>query len=150
MRPPLLFALLTACTGTTSARDVGTARQLPAELRDDAAAIAHANNQVACDVYGQLAAEPGNHFFSPFSISTALTMTDAGAAGTTDLELRAALHLDLPGARAHKAVGGLLASLDTGTAFGAYTLATANGMFGQRGYTVQDDFSAIMTRDYGA
>ena len=150
MRPPLLFALLAACASNTGERDVVAVRQLPAELKDDAAAISRANNQFACDVYGQLAAEAGNHFFSPFSISTALAMTDAGAAGTTDLELRAALHLGLPSPRTHQAIGALLASLDTGRALGAYTLTTANGMFGQRGFPFQTEFTTILTRDYRA
>jgi serpin B len=150
MRTPLLLALLGACSGSDPAPDVVAARQLPAALKEDATAVARASNQFACDLYNQLATGDGNRFFSPFSISTALAMTDAGAAGTTDLELRTALHLDLPGDRAHKAVGALLASLDTGRGFGAYTLDTANGMFGQIGFPFRADFIQTMTSDYGA
>jgi len=149
MRLPILFTLLAACSGGND-RDVIAARQLPAALKDDAAAIARANNQFACDVYAQLAPGDGNHFFSPFSISTALAMTDAGAAGTTDAELRTALHLGLPGARTHQAIGAVLASLDTGRDFGAYTLTTANGLFGQRGFSFLPAFTATMSHDYGA
>lgn len=152
MRTPLLLALLGACSGSApdSAPDVAAARQLPAAIKDDAATVAGASNQFACDLYNQLAAGDGNRFFSPFSISTALAMTDAGAAGTTDRELRTALHLDLPGDRAHKAIGALLTSLDTGRGFGAYTLDTANGMFGQIGFPFRAEFTQTLTSDYGA
>ena len=150
MRTPLLLVLLGACSGSAAAPDVVAARQLPAALKDDAAAIARGSNQFACDLYAQLAAGDGNQFFSPFSISTALAMTDAGAAGTTDRELRTALHLDLPGDRAHKAIGALLTSLDTGRGFGAYTLDTANGMFGQIGFPFRAEFTQTLTSDYAA
>ena len=90
-----LFFLLAAAGCTTSKPDVLIARQLPAAIAADAATVVASNNQFACDFYGQLA--PGNSFFSPFSISTALAMLDAGAAGQTDTELRNTLHFTLPG-----------------------------------------------------
>jgi len=133
--------------------DVGDsrpARQLSAEIKGDAASIAAANNRFAFDLYGQLASEPGNLFFSPFSISTALAMIDAGAAGVTDQELRAALHFTLPGERTHAAYGALLASLQIGRDRGAYTLATANRLFGQDGYPFLPSFVTLTQRDYGA
>jgi len=53
------------------------------------------------DLYHQLAIKPGNHFFSPFSIVTALAMTSAGAAGATDAEMAAALHINPDPAKRH-------------------------------------------------
>src|SRR4051812_40441646 len=47
------FVLLAACA---SDPDVITARQLPAAIQADAAAVVAANNQFACDVYGKVAA----------------------------------------------------------------------------------------------
>lgn len=61
-----------------------------------------ANGVAFCvDLYRQLAAKPGNHFFSPFSIVTALAMTSAGAAGATDAEMAAALHVNPDPAQRH-------------------------------------------------
>jgi serpin B len=88
---------------------------------------------------------------SPFSISTALAMLDAGAAGTTDAELRAASGFAaVPGDRLHAAYGALLASLDIGRGYGAYTLATADRLFGQQGFPFLPAFLAITKDDYGA
>ena len=97
MRTAWLALLIPACT---SGPDVLTARKLPAAIQGDAAAVVAANNQFACDVYAKAAAGTStNAVFSPFSISTALAMLDAGAAGNTDTELRAALHFTLPAAQ---------------------------------------------------
>jgi serpin B len=149
MRNALLVLVLTAaCSGGD--KDVLAARELPAAVKEDATAIAKANNQFAFDLYGELAAEPGNLFLSPFSISTALAMVDAGAAGTTDAELRAAMHFNLAGERLHGAYRALLASLDTGRGYGAYTLAVANRLFGQTGASFVPAFLTITRRDYSA
>jgi serine protease inhibitor len=128
--------------------DVITARKLPAAIQDDAAAVVAANNRFAVDLLG--AQPPGNAIFSPFSISTALAMLDAGAAGQTDAQLRDALHFTLPGDRVHAAYGALLASLDTGRSYGDYTLATADRLFGQQGLSFQRAFLATTKDDYHA
>jgi serpin B len=77
-------------------------------------------------------------------------MLDAGAAGETDAELRSALHFTLPGERAHEAYGALLGSLAVGRGFGAYTLATANRLFGQQGFEFLPGFLATTKDHYGA
>ena len=59
-------------------------------------AIVQGDNQFAVDLYAELDREqPGkNLFFSPTSISLALTMTAAGARGPTQSEMAKVLHLD--------------------------------------------------------
>lgn len=52
----------------------------------------------AFDLYQTLAKEPGNLFFSPFSVSSALEMTSQGAKGATREEMRKTLRL-APGPR---------------------------------------------------
>src|SRR5438309_12071998 len=92
-RLSMTFVALSACASQPR-ESVLAARQLPSALQRDAAAVVAANNQFAIDV---LVKQPGgNSIFSPFSLSTALAMLDAGAAGQTDSELRAALHFTLP------------------------------------------------------
>jgi serine protease inhibitor len=147
MRYCLGFALLAACT---SAPDVMSARQIPADVAPDVAAIVQANNAFACDVYTKLSTEPGNLFFSPFSMSTALAMIDAGAAGDTAAQLRSALHFTLPADRQNAAYGAVLASLDRGRDYGEYSLATANRLFGQAGYPFLPSFLAVTRDQYGA
>ena len=69
--------------------------------------VAAGNTAFGCDLYGQLRREQGNVFFSPFSISTALAMTAAGAEGETLAEMAKVLHL--PGqSTAHAEFAGLI------------------------------------------
>ena len=152
MRTLALLACTAACSGSGDSEigDVIGARQIPEAIRPDVAAIAQANNQFACDLYAKLAVHDGNMFMSPFSISTAMAMVDAGAAGSTDAELRGALHFTLPGERTHAAYSAVLDSLDTGRTFGAYTLATADRLFGQSGLKFSPDFLATTKNDYRA
>jgi len=149
MRTAWLALLLPAAC--TSDPDVIKARQLPAAIQGDAAAVVTANNQFACDVYAKSAAGTStNAVFSPFSISTALAMLDAGAAGNTDSELRAALHFMLPPAQLQAAYGALLTSLDTGRTYGAYTLATADRVYGQQGFAFEQSYLDTTKDDYHA
>src|SRR5262245_30546896 len=99
MRSVLALPVLAFAAGCAGDGDVIAARQIDEGLQPDVDAIARGNNQLACDLYQKIAAGGTNTFFSPFSISTALAMVDAGAAGETDAELRAALHFELPGER---------------------------------------------------
>src|SRR4051794_20116922 len=56
-------------------------------------AVVEGNNTFGFDLYHQLQAHDGNLFFSPYSISTALSMTYAGARGQTAQEMAHVLHL---------------------------------------------------------
>ena len=63
------------------------------EKKDDGAEmIVNSNIEFAFDLYRQLKAEEGNLFFSPYSISTALAMTYAGARGQTAEQMGQTLH----------------------------------------------------------
>ncbi len=56
-------------------------------------AASDAVNAFAADAYQHLQQEEGNLFFSPLSISAALAMTSAGAAGQTAAEMQQVFHL---------------------------------------------------------
>lgn len=53
-------------------------------------------NGFACSLYGALAGQQENLFFSPFSVGTALAMTAAGARGETARQMAAVLGVDAP------------------------------------------------------
>ena len=55
------------------------------------------NNSFALDLYARLREEEGNLFLSPFSISTALAMTYAGADGETGKQIYEALRFPTDG-----------------------------------------------------
>ncbi len=72
---------------TTSSFGAGQ-RTLP-----NASRLAEAQNRFATDLYAQLRQQPGNLFFSPESIATAMTMTYIGAKEETAAEMANVLHL---------------------------------------------------------
>ena len=96
-----LLICLTGCS-TLSVLDPSTVEvgQISSELpredvsdvpADDLSELAAANREFALDLYQRLASSDGNLFCSPFSISSALAMTYAGAEGKTEEEMAVVL-----------------------------------------------------------
>ena len=83
-----------------SASSLALAAGCPAMLRSAAAPAADTgpvvagNTAFALDLYGQLKSKSGNLFYSPYSVSAALAMTSAGAAGDTLSEMTKVLHVN--------------------------------------------------------
>ncbi len=84
----LLVLAVATMVWARAARPVKVAPEPPAGQ----AQVVKANNQFGTDLYGQIASEKGNLFFSPSSIHTALAMTYAGARGNTAAEMAKTLH----------------------------------------------------------
>ena len=63
-------------------------------VTNDAKDVAEASNQFAFDLYQQARKTDENLFLSPASVSTALAMTYAGAAGRTAQGMATVLHFD--------------------------------------------------------
>lgn len=117
-------------------------------------AAGEAINAFAVDLYGKLAAKPGNLFVSPYSVSTALAMTYGGARGNTAAEMAKVLHLDALGERSHDVCGALIAELNAekgpdGKPRG-FQLAVANRLFGLKSYPFLAPFLALTKDRYGA
>lgn len=87
------------------------------------------NNDFAFRLYQKADAEGKNLFFSPYSISTALSMAYGGAKGNTASQMAKALSFGLPEAEHHKAFGSLGASLNELGKRGKAQLNVANGLF---------------------
>ena len=79
----LLLTVVAVCGGCRSF----AAKPAQTNLSDEAKLVAGGNNDFALQLYGQLRNEKGNLFFSPYSISTALAMTYAGAKGRTQEQM---------------------------------------------------------------
>jgi serpin B len=109
--------------------------------------IAEGNNAFACDLIAQLRSEPGNLFFSPFSIHTALAMTADGARGETLDEMVKVLHLPKE-AKARLAAGDVARYYALGGE--GYELAVANNLWGQKGFPWKADFLERQRTAYGA
>ena len=108
------------------------------------------NTQFALELSKQLSKEPGNQFYSPGSISTALGMAYVGARGETAQQMAKTLHFSGPQENLPAAFAELNKTLNAGAAAGGYQLSIANRLWGQRGQdfvpaflaTVRDQFDA--------
>lgn len=110
---------------------------------------AERHNDCALAMYERLRHEPGNVFFSPFSIRAALMMALAGAAGETEAEIRRVLHVPSSDESAHEAMAALISRLKPAGG-GEYTLAVANGLWVREGAPLQVPFLDLIDRHYGA
>jgi serpin B len=99
-------------------------------------------------MYEQLRQQPGNLFFSPFSIRTAVAMTHAGARGVTAAQMKAALSISSKDEQPHNAFAETIERL--GTADGdKYEMSVANSLWCQDGTSLQPDFLDVVARLYG-
>ena len=108
-------------------------------------------NAFATDLYTQLRDESGNLIFSPYSVSTALAMTAAGAQGNTRAEMDKVLHLPTseklsPGYRE-------LTTIVTRPPSGAKhkpELSVANSLWHQKGHAWKKEYLAVAQDDFRA
>ena len=127
--------------------------QVPAA---DSTTLASDNADFAFAAYKQLIATNTNLVFSPASISIALAMTYAGAAGTTASEMAQTLHFTLPPARLHPAFNALDQALAArgagklGADGGPMRLRIVNSLWAEQTYTFKSDFLATLAANYGA
>ena len=140
-----LLALLIPCLFLTAQAPGAETTPVAAA---DRTAVVESDNAFAVALYGQLRKQSGNLFFSPESISTALSMAYAGARGDTASAMAKTLHFTLPPEQLHPAMGAVLSDLNA--AHEGYQLSVANALWAQRGYTFLDDFLTLLKNDYGA
>jgi serpin B len=104
------------------------------------------DDQFAFDLYARHAVDAGNVFYSPYSMSTALSMVYEGARGGTADEMRTVLHLSTDDA-ARRA--GILQDIMTINAPGkAYALDTANALWAQKDFAFQDAYVQLVRQVY--
>jgi len=108
-------------------------------------AVVNGNTEFAIDIYQELSKTPGNLFFSPYSISSALSMTCAGARSNTEKEMLKTLHqynqLDLH--TAFKSLNNKLFSVQ------GYELNIANGLC-LTGQDVKSTYKDLLEKKYDA
>jgi serpin B len=127
----------------------------PVVAGDNTTAVASGNNEFGWDLLHQLQTESGNLFYSPFSISSALAMTWAGARGDTEAQMAQTMHYNLDQASFHPAFNGLMLALDSRAkaegieADKAFKLHVANALWGQRGFSFVSSFLDTLALNYG-
>jgi serpin B len=113
------------------------------------ASVVTGNNNFAFDVYRALSSREDqkgkNLFLSPFSISSALAMTYAGARSETEAQMARVMHFELKQSRLHPAFSALLARMQGKE---GYQLSIANALWPQKEYPFRDDFMRTGTVSY--
>ncbi len=122
----------------------------PAVVSPDVRALAQRNNEFAFDLYARLAKRDGNLILSPYSISSALAMTYAGARGDTAAEMAETLHFTPKPDRLHPAFADLSEGIMRSGNRRAGQLLVAHSLWGQQGYPIRDDFLRLTHDDYHA
>ena len=120
----------------------------PDVSQDERAQLTRDNRDFAFDLYAELAAtRPGeNVSISPYSISVALAMTYAGAAGTTQAEMETALHFALPEPALHRAFNARTqALLERGE-----HVSIVNASFADKTTTFHDEYLDVLALNYDA
>jgi serine protease inhibitor len=124
---------------------------------------ARATNELAVELHRQLATGDENLCVSPYSIESALAMTNAGADGETRTEMARVLHLPNDGGvpASFSALQRSLEEMSAKTAelvkqskkFGGpsepITLNIINRLFAQKGYAFRDTYLSLVKQNFG-
>lgn len=133
-------------SGTTAKEDVPVLDDSGATASSVEATV-DAYNGFAFDLYGRYSVDEGNILFSPYSISTALSMTYEGARGETAEEMEAVFgFLEDPSERL-PSVAGIYNTLNEEGR--EYALHTVNALWIQQDYHVLEDYVDAIIGYYG-
>jgi len=158
----LVFAVATMIVAGCVAAENATAKE---ETQDSGehVMVVQGNNKFALELYAKLQGGDGNLFFSPYSISTALAMTYAGARGQTASQMAEVLRFPVGTNRTMESsaarlldpqrfaseFGELVKDLNARGQEGAYELSVANALWGQKGYGFLAGFLELIDKHYG-
>ncbi|PIU62158.1 proteinase IV [archaeon CG07_land_8_20_14_0_80_38_8] len=113
---------------------------------DGVSSVASANNLFALEMYSNISAsESGNIFFSPYSISTAMSMVYEGAVGETAEQIGLIFHFPVNDSVRHSSVAAVYNALNNGS---GYTLSTANALWVQEDYPFLENYLGIVSDYY--
>ena len=128
--------------------------------------VVEGTNKFALELYQKLREREGNLFFSPYSISTALAMTYAGARGQTERQMAEVMGFPTaPGdpnkmstkpieppwsqEQFHSMFGTIIKGLNARGEKGGYELTVAHALWGQKGYGFLGGFLELVKTNYG-
>jgi len=110
------------------------------------AQVIEANNQFAFDLYALYREKPGNIFFSPYSISTALAMTYEGARGETAEEMAEVFHFPTDNEVRWNGFAGFHNLLNQPGR--EYVLSSANALWPAKEYPFLEEYFETIGRYY--
>jgi serpin B len=112
----------------------------------DKASQVDGNNRFAAELYGALRERSGNVFLSPYSISSALAMTYAGAKGETAEQMARTLHFEGSPETLHA----IFEQPKGGRGDTPFTLNVSNALWGQEGDHFLPEFVQRLGQHYAA
>jgi serpin B len=128
----------------------------PNVSEEDQKSLSLNNTSFALDMGRALQDGTKNAVYSPYSISTALAMTYAGARTTTEEAMAKTMRFELPQARLHPAFNYVDLELQkraegsADTKGGGFRLHTANAIWSQVGLSIEKPFLNVLSESYGA
>ncbi len=166
---PLSLFLMISCSsdtntlsGTSDDLEMSTlSSDLPHDLSpevpdSDISELVAGNNTFALNLYSRLAAEDGNVFFSPFSISQVCAMMYAGAEGSTASQMKETLHFPLSREKLHPAFNTLDLELESRSVpqddffdGDCFQLQSTNSLWGREAALFSTDFLDNLSVNYG-
>jgi serpin B len=117
----------------------------------DRQGLEQGNQAFALDLYREIAASAAtdeNLFLSPYSVSTVMAMTYAGARAETESQMASALHFDLAQDELHPAMNQLSQHFNALNELEDLELRTVNSIWLQDGYPVQDSYLDLLSQQY--
>ena len=151
--PHLTATAVLACVLMLAAAACGTS------VTNLAPELVSGNTAFGIDLFSQLAenAPEGNLFVSPYSISTAMAMTWAGARGRTAEQMAEVMRFGVPDSEVHSLFGSIQMKLGEGYrreyvqgTGDPLTLEVANAIWAQEDYELLDDYVSTVRGDYRA
>jgi len=145
-----------------TAADCRAVNKATAGEKTDKQLVMAGNNQFALELYAKLRSKEGNLFFSPYSISTALALTYAGARGQTESQMTGVLHFPVitkPGTELSSTLipdrqkfasvfAEIIKDLNDKGKKSGYELRIANALWGQKGYGFLEEFLELIKTNY--
>jgi serpin B len=144
----------TALTSKAGGEEGDHAQTTVAAAPQDLPALVAGTNAFSLDLFKTVRSESQNVVLSPYSISTALAMTYAGANGSTASQMATVLHFTVPQDRLPAAFQELAENLVSASASGApgksFTLSIANSLWGQEDFPFLRPFLDVLQKQYGS
>ncbi|MFH0958506.1 MAG: serpin family protein [Pseudomonadota bacterium] len=107
------------------------------------------NSAFAIDLYKKLFTRTGNIFISPYSMSTSLAMTYAGAQGNTRKQMANVLRFSLEQKSLDPTFDSLSSTLEKLSGRGLVCLNMANSLWTQKGYNILPEYQDQLKTYYG-
>lgn len=118
------------------------------EMDENLKTLVTSNNHFALEIYRRVRHVEGNIFYSPYSISSALAMTYAGARESTRSQMQTAMGFTADDELIHEGFKNLAEIMSEAAENGSVRLAIANSLWPQEGYRLRRAYLNLVKKHY--